>query len=111
MKNKIRRTLTSLLPVADNRRGSCNNCGACCKLPNPCRFLRYRESGESYCGIYRFRPLNCRKYPRAADELVTADTCGYWFADVRDESVGLHDLEHDRPIAAEMFKQIPIRRG
>lgn len=81
MKAKIRRTLTSILPVAENRRGACNNCGACCKLPSPCSFLGYRESGESYCRIYKIRPLNCRKYPRSASELITADTCGFWFED------------------------------
>ncbi len=79
MKAKLMRTITSILPVAENRRGACNNCGACCKLPNPCLFLRYRETGESYCGIYKLRPLNCRKYPRTARELITADTCGFWF--------------------------------
>jgi len=79
MKDKIRRTLTSILPIAPDRRGQCNNCGACCRLPRPCMFLGYRASGESYCRIYRIRPLNCRKYPRTAAELVTADTCGYHF--------------------------------
>ena len=74
MKDKIRRTLTSIFPIAADRQGECNNCGACCKLPRPCVFLGYRESGESYCRIYRIRPLNCRKYPRTASELVTADT-------------------------------------
>ncbi len=82
MKAKIRRTLTSILPVAENRRGACNNCGACCKLPTPCRFLGHKASGESYCRIYSLRPLNCRKYPRAAGELITAETCGFWFEDV-----------------------------
>jgi hypothetical protein len=83
MKDKIRRTLTSIFPIAADRQGECNNCGACCKLPRPCVFLGYRESGESYCRIYRIRPLNCRKYPRTASELVTADTCGYTFAGVQ----------------------------
>jgi len=82
MKEKIRRTLTSILPIAADRQGECNNCGACCKLPSPCMFLGYRESGESYCRIYKIRPLNCRKYPRTAAELVTAETCGFTFAGV-----------------------------
>ena len=111
MKAKLRRTLTSILPVAENRRGGCNNCGECCKLPTPCLFLRYRESGESYCGIYRFRPLNCRKYPRVHDELVTAETCGYWFADTAATGSKLGALEDDSPFVAGVFKRIPIRRG
>jgi len=36
---KIKRTCTSFLPVAKNRKGKCNDCGACCKLPNVCNFL------------------------------------------------------------------------
>lgn len=83
MNDKIRRTLTSILPIAADRQGECNNCGACCKLPRPCAFLGYKASGESYCRIYKIRPLNCRKYPRTATELVTADTCGYTFAGIQ----------------------------
>jgi len=97
MKAKLRRTMTSILPVAENRRGACNNCGACCKLPTPCRFLGYKDSGESYCRIYKVRPLNCRKYPRAAAELITADTCGFWF-----EGVEASPATFDpRPVASE----------
>ena len=76
---KIRRTLTSVLPVAKNRRGQCIHCGACCRLPNVCPFLKTDSDGKGYCGVYRFRPLNCRKYPRTDSEHITKDTCGFRF--------------------------------
>ena len=76
---KLRRTLTAILPVSKHRKGRCVNCGACCKLPNVCWFLRYKPDGRSYCSVYSVRPLNCRKYPRTKSELVTADTCGHHF--------------------------------
>jgi Fe-S-cluster containining protein len=76
---KIRRTFTSLLPVSDRRRGECIHCGACCKLPNVCPFLKTNGAGHGYCGIYPLRPLNCRKYPRTAAEHITTDTCGFHF--------------------------------
>ena len=79
MKAKIKRTLTSVLPVSPDRRGNCIACGACCKLPNRCWFLRYDSDGHSYCAAYALRPLNCRKYPRTASESLTADTCGFRF--------------------------------
>ena len=79
MKNKLKRLMTSLLPVASNRQGECNRCGQCCKLPYPCPFLQYDESGLSSCSIYRFRPPSCRKYPRTASENMTPETCGYYF--------------------------------
>jgi hypothetical protein len=78
-KGKAKRTLTCLLPVADNRQGKCADCGACCKLPNICPFLKFKKDGSSYCSIHSLRPLNCRKYPRASDECVTKDTCGFKF--------------------------------
>jgi uncharacterized protein len=77
---KIYRTLTCLLPVSEDRHGECVRCGNCCKLPNRCFALRYDEEGKSYCKIYRFRPLNCRKYPRTQKELVTQESCGYKFS-------------------------------
>jgi len=76
---KVRRTFTSLLPVSKSRKGRCTNCGACCKLPNACPFLKQRQTGESYCSIYSIRPLNCRKYPRTEPELITEKTCGFRF--------------------------------
>jgi len=76
---KIKRTFTSVLPVAKNRKGQCVNCGACCKLPNVCKFAKTSEDGKIYCAIYPIRPLNCRKYPRTASELITPETCGFHF--------------------------------
>lgn len=49
MKAKMKRFVTSLLPVAENRRGECNRCGQCCKLPFPCPFLRFDAEGLSSC--------------------------------------------------------------
>lgn len=79
MNNKLKRFATSFLPVAANRRGECIRCGECCKLPFPCPFLRYDENGLSSCAVYKLRPPSCRKYPRTADENLTAATCGYYF--------------------------------
>jgi len=75
---KIVRTITSFLPVSKARRGQCQNCGKCCHLPKRCLFLK-TKGDKSYCSIYKIRPLNCRKYPRAKSELLTPDTCGYHF--------------------------------
>ncbi|HPB74204.1 MAG TPA: hypothetical protein PLY96_02990 [Chromatiaceae bacterium] len=79
MKKKLKRLATSLLPVADNRVGSCNRCGECCKLPYPCPFLRFDAEGLSTCAIYHFRPPSCRKYPRTSAENLTAEVCGFSF--------------------------------
>jgi hypothetical protein len=76
---KAKRTVTAFLPVADNRKGQCVSCGACCKLPTVCPFLKYDSEEKSYCTIYPIRPLNCRKYPRTESELITGDTCGFKF--------------------------------
>jgi Fe-S-cluster containining protein len=76
---KARRTLTSVLPVSKDRRGECIDCGECCKLPTKCLFLRHKADGSSYCLAYKFRPFNCRKYPRTKSEFLTADTCGFRF--------------------------------
>jgi uncharacterized protein len=76
---KAKRTLTCLLPISPRRRGRCVNCGACCRLPNVCPFLKTDGQGKGYCGIYPVRPLNCRKYPRTASEHITPDTCGFYF--------------------------------
>ena len=76
---KVKRILTSILPIAKNRKGKCIDCGECCKLPNKCYFLKYKKNGKSYCSIYSIRPLNCRKYPRTKYEQITKDTCGFWF--------------------------------
>ena len=76
---KLKRTLTCLLPVSPDRKGHCINCGACCKLPNVCPFIKTGSDGKIYCSIYAMRPLNCRKYPRTQSELITANTCGHSF--------------------------------
>ena len=76
---KIKRTFTSILPVSKRRKGKCVNCGACCKLPNACPFIKLSPDGKVFCGIYPIRPLNCRKYPRTESELITQETCGYRF--------------------------------
>lgn len=80
MFNKIRRFLTSLfLPIDAGRRGDCNRCGDCCKLPYPCPFLQFDAEGLSRCAVYHFRPPSCRKYPRIAAENLTTQTCGFYF--------------------------------
>ncbi len=76
---KTKRTFTSVLPVSPKRKGQCLSCGECCKLPIECSFLKYNDEGKSYCKIYKFRPLNCRKYPRSESEFITEDTCGHEF--------------------------------
>jgi len=78
---KLMRTFTSVLPVAKNRHGRCNRCGACCMLPNVCPWLAFDEQNKAICRIYFVRPLNCRKYPRTESEFITPDTCGYCFED------------------------------
>lgn len=79
MKSKLIRQVTAVLPVAENRRGSCNRCGECCKLPYPCPFLRFDAEGLSRCAVYLVRPPSCRKYPRTESENITAATCGFHF--------------------------------
>lgn len=86
MRHKIRRTFTSVLPVAKNRVGECNNCGECCMLPFKCSFLgfKYVEGGEkpqAYCRIYPIRPLNCRKYPRSEKEQI-CQSCTFEFVEM-----------------------------
>ncbi len=61
------------------RKGQCINCGACCRLPVECPFLKTNGDGKGYCGVYPLRPLNCRKYPRTDSEHITKDTCGFHF--------------------------------
>ena len=78
MMSKAYRTFTGFLPASNNRTGKCVDCGACCKLPNKCWFLK-EKNGKSYCSIYPIRPLNCRKYPRTEKEHVTKDRCGFKF--------------------------------
>jgi uncharacterized protein len=79
MLNKLKRLTTSLLPVDPSRKGECNRCGACCKLPYPCPFLRFDEAGLASCAVYHVRPPSCRKYPRVASENLTQEQCGFYF--------------------------------
>jgi len=79
--SKVIRTITSVLPVQKGRRGLCVRCGYCCKLPNPCLFLDYDKENKAICKAYKFRPLNCRKYPRSKKEHITEEICGYYFGD------------------------------
>ena len=76
---KIIRNITAFLPVAKNRTGECKNCGACCRLPEPCIFLRENNDGTTYCRIYKIRPLSCRKYPRTEKEFLTKGICSFKF--------------------------------
>jgi len=76
---KIKRTFTSVLPVAQNRTGKCIDCGACRKLPNVYSFLKFGSNSNSYCSIHEIRPLNCRKYPRTEFEHITQESCGFKF--------------------------------
>ena len=73
------RCFTAFLPRDKSRTGECVRCGACCKLPNICPFLRYDENDKSRCTIYLIRPMNCRVYPRNENEHLTNDTCGFRF--------------------------------
>jgi hypothetical protein len=76
---KAKRTFTAVLPVCQTRKGQCNRCGACCKLPNTCPFLAFDHEGKAMCRIYACRPLNCRKYPRTRSEHIPVETCGHHF--------------------------------
>lgn len=78
-RSKLYRTVTAFFPVAKNRRGKCANCGACCQLPIKCFFLRFNAEGKSYCSIWKYRFLQCRKYPRTKKEGITLEKCGYYF--------------------------------
>jgi Fe-S-cluster containining protein len=76
---KLKRTVTAFLPVSKTRRGQCIRCGACCKLPNVCPWLRFDDEGKAMCKIYFLRPMNCRKYPRTESEHITQTPCGIHF--------------------------------
>ena len=76
---KLVRQFTCFGAISDKRTGGCRRCGNCCKLPYTCPWLKYNDAGESYCGIYKVRPLSCRKYPRTRHELITKETCGFSF--------------------------------
>ncbi|MCP4397733.1 MAG: hypothetical protein GY801_10600 [bacterium] len=77
---KFLRTLGAFFPISPQRRGHCLNCGACCRLPNRCGFLKEGDDGKQFCAVYRFRPPNCRKYPRVEREWIVREHCGFYFA-------------------------------
>jgi len=77
-RDKVKRTFTSVLAVAKNRKGKCLSCGKCCRLPNICPFLKFKDN-KSYCLIYPARPMNCRKYPRTENEHIFNESCGFRF--------------------------------
>jgi hypothetical protein len=76
---KLIRNITAFLPIARTRKGTCRQCGECCRLPYACPMLGYDGEGRAYCRIYRFRPLSCKKYPRTEAECLTTTTCGFRF--------------------------------
>ena len=84
LSSKMYRSVTSILPVDSNRKGKCIDCGKCCRLPLKCPFQKFDSQEMSYCSIYKYRPLQCRKYPRTKKECVTRATCGYIFEDSND---------------------------
>ena len=82
-REKFKRTLTAVLPVDEKRIGTCNRCGECCNLPTRCPFLGYDEEGFSTCKVYKYRPVNCRKYPRSSAEQI-CPSCSYSFLDSKE---------------------------
>lgn len=83
---KLIRTVTSVFPVDKQRKGDCNRCGECCNLPTRCPFLGYDHEGLAICKAYKYRPLNCRKYPRSSDEQI-CPSCSYFFTDENRKAV------------------------
>lgn len=105
MIKKIKRTMTSVLPVSKSRMGNCNECGECCRLPYTCPFLK-EENGQTLCSIYSLRPLNCRKYPRTDSECITRETCGFRFANNDNDSVSDWVTEKIRKLFLNVFRII-----
>ena len=79
MLGKTYRFFTSFLSIDSKRKGKCTNCGAYCLLSIKCPFLKSDLNNMSYCSIYKYRPSQCRKYPRTEKEWATQDTCSYRF--------------------------------
>ncbi|PWQ93055.1 YkgJ family cysteine cluster protein [Leucothrix pacifica] len=89
MSSKFVRTITSILPVHKNRTGSCSGCGACCKLPVRCVFLTTDNDGLFRCSIYKYRPPNCRKFPRTPSQLKLVEgECTYTFTSISPDRIG-----------------------
>jgi hypothetical protein len=83
---KLRRLINSnfrkqaTLAMLELRQGECNRCGACCELLFKCPFLKKHEDGSSTCGIYEYRPNNCRNFPiEPRDLLEVRGECSYTF--------------------------------
>jgi hypothetical protein len=66
--------------IAENRKGDCHRCGACCELIYKCPFLGRDSQKLPYCRIYGdLRPENCRNYPfDVIDSEI--ERCGFKFA-------------------------------
>ncbi|MGZ3686898.1 MAG: hypothetical protein ACXWPM_00550 [Bdellovibrionota bacterium] len=65
--------------IAENRKGDCHRCGACCELVYKCPFLGRDGQNLPYCRIYGdLRPASCYNYPFDAIDSEVAQ-CGYSF--------------------------------
>lgn len=69
------------------RRGDCNRCGACCKIPFECLFLGEDEGGY-YCKIYQtpYAMVSCKHFPFTPSDLQEVyryiggpENCTIWF--------------------------------
>lgn len=70
--------------MAEQRKGDCGRCAACCKLLFKCPFLD--ESGPiASCSIHDRRPDNCKFFPIDPRDLADRDfvdpenPCGFFF--------------------------------
>ena len=80
---KMRRFLKCKFPFLNGheprRFGSCNRCGACCKIVYRCPFLT-EENGMYGCAIYERRPDQCRRFPVETRDIAELDSgCTYYF--------------------------------
>ncbi|MEI6125793.1 MAG: hypothetical protein WCQ99_04480 [Pseudomonadota bacterium] len=58
------------------RKGTCSQCGQCCRLIFRCPFL----TGEGKCFIYTHgRPQQCRTFPIDTRDIAEVNNCGYYF--------------------------------
>ena len=44
-----------------------------------CVFLKSNSKGKNCCMIQKYKPLQCKKYPRTKKEWMTQKSCGYRF--------------------------------
>lgn len=75
---RVYRFWSAFLPVDSKRRGKCVRCGMCC-IKTKCKIIEFGDDGNVRCPIYKYRPLQCKKYPRTEKELFTYTTCGHKF--------------------------------